>query len=165
MWWPGLDKDIECLARSCVPCKSAKRASPTAPLQPWSWPSKPWQRFHLDFAGPFQGSTFFLAVDAQSKWPEARVMKSTTTSQTLDVLRECISSHGIPHQIVTDNGPQFVAQEFDSFCKNNGVEHTKSAPYHPASNGLVERFVQTLKQSLKATQNDGCSLSHRLSSF
>ena len=70
MWWPGLDKDIECLARSCVPCKSAKRASPTAPLQPWSWPSKPWQRVHLDFAGPFQGSTFFLAVDAYSKWPE-----------------------------------------------------------------------------------------------
>ena len=119
-----------CLVRSCVPCKSAKSALSTAPLQPWSWPSKPWQRVHLDFAGPSQGSTFFIAVDAYSMWPEVRVMKSTTTSQTLDVLRECFSSHGIPHQIATDNSPQFVVQKFD----------TKSAPYHLASNGLVECF-------------------------
>ena len=146
-------------------CQSAKKAPPTAPLQPWSWPSKPWQRVHLDFAGPFQGATFLIAVDAYSKWPEVRVMKSTTAPQTLDVLRDWFSSHGIPHQLVTDNGPQFIAQEFDSFCKNNGIKHTKSAPYHPASNGLVEPFVQTLKQSVKATQNDGRSLSHRISSF
>ena len=50
------------------------------------------------------------------------------------------------------------------FVKSNGIKHVKSAPYHPASNDLVERFVQTLKQSLKATQNDGRSLGHRLSS-
>lgn len=67
--------------------------------------------------------------------------------------------------MVTDNGPQFIAQEFADFCKGNGIKHVRSAPYHPASNGLVERFVQTLKQSLKATLNDGRSLSHRLSSF
>ena len=165
MWWPGLDRDLEDLAKACVECKSTKKAPPTAPLQPWSWPSRPWQRVHLDFAGPFQGAMFLIAVDAYSKWPEVRVMKSTTAPQTLDVLRDWFSSHGIPHQLVTDNGPQFIAQEFDSFCKNNGIKHTKSAPYHPASNGLVERFVQTLKQSLKATLNDGRSLSHRISSF
>ena len=165
MWWPGLDRDLEDLAKACVECKSAKKAPPTAPLQPWSWPSRPWQRVHLDFAGPFQDAMFLIAVDAYSKWPEVRVMKSTTAPQTLDVLRDWFSSHGIPHQLVTDNGPQFIAQEFDSFCKNNGIKHTKSAPYHPASNGLVERFVQTLKQSLKATLNDGRSLSHCISSF
>lgn len=89
-------------------------------------------------------------------------MKSTTASLTLDVLRDWFAAHGIPHRVVTDNGAQF---EFADFCKNNGIKHTKSAPYHPASNGLVECFVQTLKQSLKVTLNDGHSLSHRLSSF
>lgn len=165
MWWPGMDKAIESMAGACTSCHSAKKAPPTAPLQPWSWPAKPWQRVHLDFAGPFQGSTFIIAVDAYSKWPEVRVMNSTTVSKTLDVLRDWFGSHGLPHQLVTDNGPQFVAQEFDKFCKSNGIKHVRSAPYHPASNGLVERFVQTLKQSLKATLNDGRSLSHRLSSF
>ena len=165
LWWPGLDMDIEKMAGSCVECKKAKKAPPTAPLQPWSWPSRPWQRVHLDFAGPFQGVTFLLAIDAYSKWPEVRFMKSTTALKTLEVLRDWFSSHGIPHRLVTNNGPQFVAQEFADFCKNNGIRHTKSAPYHPASNGLVERFVQTLKQSIKDTLNDGRSLNHRLASF
>ena len=52
---------------------------------------------------------------------------------------------------MTDNGPQFTAEEFDIFTKRNGIKHVKSAPYHPASNGLAERFIQSLKQSLKAS--------------
>ena len=69
MWWPGLDKDIENRAKSCQSCQAVKRAPPVAPLHPWVWPSKPWQRVHLDFAGPFQGSMFLVGVDAYSKWP------------------------------------------------------------------------------------------------
>ena len=165
MWWPGLDKDLEQLAKSCQSCQAVKGAPPAAPLHPWIWPSKPWQRVHLDFAGPFQGVMFLVCVDAYSKWPEVRVMTTTTVSKTLNVLREWFSVHGIPEQIVTDNGPQFIAEEFDEFTKRNGIKHVKSAPYHPASNGLAERFVQSLKQSLKASANDGRSLCQRLSSY
>ena len=53
MWWPGLDKEIENLAKSCSACQAVKRAPPVAPLHPWVWPSKPLQRVNLDFAGPF----------------------------------------------------------------------------------------------------------------
>ena len=53
-----------------------------APLQPWVWPAG----VHLDFAGPFQGSMFLLAVDAHSKWPEVNVMKETTAAKIIDVL-------------------------------------------------------------------------------
>ena len=134
------------LAKSCKECASVKRAPSKVPLHPWTWPQKPWQRVHLDFAGPFQGSMFFLAVDACSKWPEVEVMTSTTTGKTLDVLRRWFSSNGLPEAVVTDNGPQFVSEEFEEFCKLNGIKHLRSAPYHPASNGLVERFVQSLKQ-------------------
>ena len=164
-WWPGLDKEIENLAKSCTACQAVKRAPPTVPLQPWVWPSRPWQRVHLDYAGPFQGSMFLLAVDAFSKWPEVRVMTSTTVSATLDVLREWFCTHGIPEQLVTDNGSQFTADAFKVFTKNNGIRHIRSAPYHPASNGLAECFVQSLKQSLKASLNDGRSLVQRVSSY
>ena len=165
MWWPGLDKEIENLAKSCAACHAVKRAPPTVPLHPWIWPSRPWQRVHLDFAGPFQGAMFLIAVDAFSKWPEVRVMSTTTVSATLDVLREWFCTHGIPEQIVTDNGSQFTADAFKVFTQRNGIRHVKSAPYHPASNGLAERFVQSLKQSLKASLNDGRSLTQRLSSY
>ena len=94
------------------------------------------------------GHMFFVVVDAHSKWPEVIVMDSTTSEKTVDVLRELFSRYGVPTQIVSDNGPQFVSQEFEHFLKMNGVQHIKSAPYHPSTNGLAERFVQTMKHGL-----------------
>ena len=51
--------------------------------------------------------------------------------------------------VVTDSGTGFVSSEFEQFLKSNGVKHTTSAPYHPASNGLAERAVQIVKKGLK----------------
>ena len=79
---------------------------------------------------------------------------STTTAKTLDILRHIFAAHGLPEQIVTDNGPQFTSDDFAKFAKLNGIKHIHTAPYHPASNGLAERFVQSFKQSLKATRDD-----------
>lgn len=67
--------------------------------------------------------------------------------------------HGFPEQIVC---PQFTSEEFAVFLKLNGV---RSAPYHPSTNGLAERFVQSLKQGLKASVHTGLPLSHRLCNF
>ena len=165
MWWPGLDKEIEMLARSCEPCLAVKHKPPSVPLHPWSWPPRPWQRIHLDFLGPFQGSMFLVCIDAHSKWPEVHIMSSTTTTKTLEVLRQTFAAYGLPEQIVTDNGPQFISDEFANFTKANGIKHIRTAPYHPASNGLAERFVQSLKQSLKTTSNSGHSLNYRVSNY
>ena len=77
-------------------------------------------------------------------------MSKTTVSKTLDVVRQWFASHRVPEQIVTDNGPQFVAEEFDIFTKRNGIKHVKSAPYQSASNRLAEKFIKSIKQSLKA---------------
>ena len=101
---------------------SFKNTPPVAPLHPWVWPAKPWQHVHCDFAGPFQGSMFFMMVDAHSKWPEAFVMSSTTVSKTLDILRHVFPAYGLPEQLVSDNGPQFA-----TFLKLNGVKHVRSA--------------------------------------
>ena len=165
VWWPGLDKSIENLARSCQDCHAVKNSPPAAPLHPWMWPSRVFQRVHIDFAGPFQGSMFLVAVDAYSKWPEVCLMQNTTVSKTIEALRQMFARNGLPEQIVSDNGPQFISEEFAVFMKMNGVKHTRSSPYHPSTNGLAERFVQSLKQSLKATQGSGLPLSQRLCNF
>ena len=77
-------------------------------------------------------------------------MSKTTADATITELRRLFSSYGLPDQVVSDNGPQFVSEEFKSFPKSNGVKHIHCSPYHPSSNGAVERFVQTFKKAMLA---------------
>ena len=75
-------------------------------------------------------------------------MHSSTTSQhTITVLQHLFSMYGLPLQLVSDNGPQFISSDFVEFMKKNGVKHIRCAPYHPSSNGLAEHFVRTFKQA------------------
>ncbi len=165
-WWAGLDKDIEDLGKSCEACQADQPNPPVAPLHPWVWPDSPWTRIHVDYAGPFLGKMFFVVVDAHSKWPEVSIMSTSSTSQkTIDILRSLFARYGLPQQLVSDNGPQFTSKEFEQFVRANGVRHIKSAPYHPASNGQVERFIRTMKRSLRAGERDGRSLHHGLAEF
>ena len=99
-WWPGLDQNIEEIAKSCEPCQSSKNAPPAAALHLWIWPAKPWQRIHIDFAGPFQGTNFLIVVDAHSKWPEVFEMASTTATKTIAILRQLFATYGLPEQVV-----------------------------------------------------------------
>ena len=138
---------IENIVKSCVLCQQ-NRPSP-APLHPWEWPLEPWSRLHIDFAGPFMGHMFMVLVDAHSKWLEVHIMHSITAKRTIELLRIIFATHGLPRKIVTDNGPTFTSHEFSEFLSLNGIKHLKSAPYHPSTNGLAERAVQTFKNALK----------------
>ena len=164
-WWPKLDSDIEQLARKCSGCQIHQKAPPKASLHPWECPSAPWERIHIDFAGPFLGHMFLIAVDAHSKWPEVHVMNTITASKTIDVLRQIFAQFGAVKQIISDNGRTFTSAEFQNFGKNNGIIHKTSAPWHPATQGLVERFVQTFKQAMKSALTDGGSLNQKITCF
>ena len=145
-WWPGLDKELEECARHCHQCQSVKNLPAVAPLHPWLWPAKPWERVHLDFAGPFLNRTYLIVVDAHSKWPEVIEITTTTAQKTISELQRLFSMYGLPTQLVSDNGPQFASDEFVTFMKSNGVKHIHCVPYHPSSNGAAERFVQTFRR-------------------
>ena len=68
IWWPGMDKEIEQAAKGCTGCQLIQNNPHTAPLlHPWEWPAHPWQRIHVDFAGPFLGTMFLVVVDSHSK--------------------------------------------------------------------------------------------------
>ena len=54
--------------------------------------------------------------------------------------------HGLPTKVRTDNGKQFVCQEFRAFCKRHRLVHTRIRPGHPEENGVVERFKRTLRE-------------------
>ena len=67
LWWPRLDKEIEEL---CTTCQETAKAPPSSQRASWSWPAGPWKSLRLDFAGPYQGKTFLVIVDAYSKFLE-----------------------------------------------------------------------------------------------
>ena len=128
VWWPGIDKELEALVKSCQDCAAVKQTPAKAPLHPWTWPTQPWERIHIDFAGPFMNKSFLIVVDAYSKLAEVIEMKQTTTDRTIAALRHVFSSHGIPVQIISDNGPQFTSSDFAEFVKQNGIKHSRTSP-------------------------------------
>ena len=149
MWWPGMDKAIEGCVKECSICQCSRKMPPAAPLHPWARPEKPWSRIHIDYAGPFEGKMFLLITDAYSKWLEVHATNSSTSAVTIELLRKSFSSLGLPEVVLSDNAATFTSAEFAEFLKQNGVRHIRSPPYHPASNGLAERAVQTFKEGLK----------------
>ena len=150
VWWPSIDKDVEAAVRHCKTCQLNQSRPKSAPVHAWEYPSQPWERLHIDHAGPLNGDTFLIVVDSYSKWVEVEKVKSTDAKTTIRVLRKLFSTHGVPRIIVSDNGPGFASAELKQFLAQNGVKHAFAAPYHPSSNGQAERYVRIFKESLKS---------------
>ena len=89
-----MDFDIETLVKSCTTCQESCPLPPVVPLHPWQWPGQPWSRLHLDFAGPYIGQMFLIIV--HSKWLDAHIMLSITSTKTIQVLRSLFTTHGLP---------------------------------------------------------------------
>ena len=129
----------------------------------WEWPGQPWSRIHIDYAGLHKGEMFLVIVDAYSKWLDVHIMKSTTSTATIEKLREVFATRGLPRTVVSDNGPQFTSAEFAEFMVKNGIRHTKVSPYHPASNGQAEPGVRIFKEGVE--KMEGGSTQSKLSRF
>jgi len=92
---------------------------------------------------------YLIVIDAHSKWPEViNFKKNTKTYRVIEEFSKLFSRFGLPLHVVTDNGPQFRSAEFKSFLDQNGVHLSHTAPYHPATNGAAENFVQTFKDKV-----------------
>ncbi|XP_055605169.1 uncharacterized protein K02A2.6-like [Uranotaenia lowii] len=124
VYWPNIDNDIQDLVRRCDICASAAKFPPHFQPQPRPRTDGPWKRIHLDYAGPLEAAT-------------------------IRFLLETFARFGIPETLITDSGTQFCSSEFKKMCEQLGIIHIRTAPYHPQSNGQAERFVDTLKRSLR----------------
>ena len=163
VWWPGLDSDIVAKVQACATCQLNQKSPAPAPLQPWDWPERPWSRVHADYAGSFLGRMFLILVDAHSKWIEIHPVASASSQVTIEKMRTTFASLGLPDLLVTDNGTVFTSSEFQEFLSKNGIRHSRTSPYHPSSNGLAERAVQSFKEGMK--KNTQGTIETRLARF
>ncbi|XP_045462448.1 uncharacterized protein K02A2.6-like isoform X1 [Harmonia axyridis] len=149
-WWPKIDRDIENYIKNCESCKMNQPNPPRSVLSPWPWPEKPWQRIHLDFAGPLRNTMYLIIVDAHSKWLEVLTMKSTTSEMT----RETFARFGLPEVVVSDQGTQFKSNQFQTFLAKNGIIYIDGPARHAQSNGQAESSVKVIKTALKKLIQD-----------
>lgn len=148
VWWPNIDKDIEVLIRKCASCINVLSNPPKATVIPWMRPNGPWKRIHIDFAGPICNKFFFIILDAFSKWIEVFYTVSPTAEFTVRCLSSVFARFGLPEQLVSDNGTQFVSSVFKDFMKSNKIKHSLTPTYFPATNGAAENAVKTVKKAL-----------------
>ena len=92
-------------------------------------------------------------------------MTHATSTNTITALRHIFSYFGLPEHLVTDNGTQFTSDEFQKFLRENDILHTLTAPGHPATNGLAERYVGEFKDKLGKIGDTGESVQTKLDRF
>ncbi|XP_055680279.1 uncharacterized protein K02A2.6-like [Lutzomyia longipalpis] len=158
MWWPGIDAQIETKVKQCERCQVVRNSPPRAPLCSDEELHKPWERLHLDFAGPVKGVTYLIVVDAMSKWLEVKIVRSQSSKEVIRILRELFATHGVPSEIYTDNGTAFVSEEMKKFHKQNNIRGITISPWHPASNGQAEIMVQKAKKALAKIEGNDINL-------
>ena len=148
-WWPTINSDIEVFLKGCQPCQRKPRHHPQ--WKPWPMAFTPMQRLHCDYCGPFLGQHYALIVeDAYSRYPDVFITTSPTANFTKFAFRKFFSKEGVPQVIVSDNGTHFTGEVLQSWLESIGCRSVFTAPRHPCSNGLAERFVRTLKTAISA---------------
>lgn len=149
IWWPGMDKNIEDIIKSCEACLAHSKSPPKTKLINWPYPDSPWERIHIDYLGPFMNKNFLVITDAYTKWLEVFIVNKTTSSNTIQILRSIFARFGLPKFLVSDNAAQFTSDIFQNFLKKNGIVHRTGAPFHPATNGAAENSVSTVKNAIR----------------
>ncbi|GBN66324.1 Gag-Pol polyprotein [Araneus ventricosus] len=151
-----LDGSKPMLAIGCKDCQLRRRINrkDTVPITPVARPELPFQVVSIDIIGPIdppsaKGHKYVLCLlDQHTRWAEALPLTSLTAKATCEALLTIFMRTGVPNVIASDNGTNFNASLTLEFEKRMGSSSRFSTPLHPESNGLVERFNQTLKKML-----------------
>ena len=150
VFWPGINKDIETLIKSCESCQEHSRRNPKDPIIPREIPLVAWTVLEMDIF-TCDDQTFLLVVDVTSRFPVVRFLSNETTRSVLNTLKGVYCGFSLPRRVLSDNGPCFRSQEFIEFDSKLAISVEKSSVYNHCSVGSVERMVQTIKQIMTKT--------------
>ncbi|CAG4993531.1 unnamed protein product [Colias eurytheme] len=157
-YWKNMRSEIESYVRNCPQCQQNKalRATNRAPMEITSTSHEPLQRIATDIVGPLPESgpenyRFIVTFqDDLTKYSMAYPIKNSTAEQTSQCLIQFISHFGIPKTLLSDQGVHFIAEVYKNVVSLFKIKHLFSSPYHPQTNGALERSHATLKEYLKS---------------
>ena len=155
--WTNMGEEITRFCKSCPICQKTvnKGSVPRAPLGEMPVIGEAFKRVAIDLVGPIgtektkKGKRYILTLmDYATRYPEAVALRNIETTTVAEALVEIFSRLGLPQEILTDQGTQFVSKLMKEVCRLLQIRGLTTTPYHPMCNGMVERFNGTLKKTL-----------------
>ena len=149
--WPGMQRSIRARLRTCPVCMVHTRRAERVPMGEMPLASYPMQIVGADLIGPLpqssKGNRYILTmIDHCSGWAEAYPLPDKTSKSVWTVFAtDFLPRYGEPEILITDNGKEFTARDWELYLAQLGVKHNVTTPVHPQSNGKTERFNRTLK--------------------
>ena len=156
-YWPGIQGDVTRYCKSCDVCQKTvnKGSVPKVPLEKIPLIHKPFKRVAIDLVGPIgppseDGHRYILTlVDFATRYPEAVPLKNNDTETVAEALVDIFSRLGVPEEILSDLGTQFVSECMQEVTRLLSIKQLTTTPYLPMCNGLTEKFNGTMKSMLK----------------
>uniref|UniRef100_A0AC34FUF8 Reverse transcriptase n=1 Tax=Panagrolaimus sp. ES5 TaxID=591445 RepID=A0AC34FUF8_9BILA len=160
VFWPAMATDVKEYVKGCELCQKGKIQpgdNTPEPLNPIKCPEYPFDRVHVDIAGPLVKSTdgkkyCLVIIDAFSKFIVAVPMvNQTARTVSLKFIEHVLCKHGSCNQVTTDCGRQFISTIFQELAKIYHFSHRVTTPYHQSANGQVERQMRTIASMLRGS--------------
>ena len=156
-YWPGIQGDVTRFCKSCDVCQKTvqKGSVPIVPLQKMPLIQKLFQRVAIDLVGPISppsedGHRYILTlINYATRYPEAVPLKNIDTKTVAEALVDIFSCLGVPEEILSDLGTQFVSECMKKVARLLSIKQLTTTPYHPMCNGMMEKFNGAMKSMLK----------------
>ena len=153
VFWPKMTYDVQELIERCIICQEHGRSQPiigtTQELPPFPWHTLATDIFY------WKRMDFLIVADVFSKYFLVRKLANSTSAAICAELATIVTDIGLLHIIRRENGPCYNSKEFQQFLQRYNITHQTSSPYHPRSNGFIERMVRVTKKLMDKAGKEG----------
>ena len=150
LYWPGMSAEIRHYIESCGTCMTYTDRQPKESTVITDVPGRSWQKVASDLLS-WGGCDYLITTDYHSNFFEIDRLYDTTSNTVINKLKSQFARYGIPHTLVTDNGPQYTSIVFRKFMSSWNIVHEPISPGNSQANGAAEASVKIAKRIMRKT--------------
>src|SRR5437588_8545807 len=165
-----MEDNIQKYVRECDTCQKWSKGKQKGETSSSAITPEPFHHIGIDVMGPLpktlKGNRYVIvAVDYFTKWAEATAVEEADAQTVVRFIHtDIITRHGVPKEITSDRGTEFLNQLVEEFERTYKIKHIRTTAYHPQGNGQTERMNQTLKNILSKISKTYTTWDHHLES-
>ena len=149
VYWRGMTEDIRNFVAGCIQCRQRHLIKPKCPTGQTKPPKAPFERLAIDIWKCAKRGTAVTVIDLHSQYPFLVPVPDKSAKSAITALSEVLGFIKDPKEILSDNGKEFIAEEFETFLKNRDIVHQFTNPYQPQGNAVLEKWHKFLNAAMK----------------